>query len=80
MRDKVRFDIHLLLPELQDEHDACVDRLSALIIDNDGIEKAHVHSDEFCVHFDPNRVSFDRVRSLVAKAGAELDSDRKSVE
>ncbi|MEZ6076871.1 MAG: HAD-IC family P-type ATPase [Pirellulaceae bacterium] len=74
MRDKVRFDIHLLLPELQDEHDACVDRLSALIIDNDGIEKAHVHSDEFCVHFDPNRVSFDRVRSLVAKAGAELDS------
>lgn len=72
MRDKARFDIQLLLPKLPDEHDACVDRLSELIIANEGIEKAHVRSGEFCVHFDPNRISFDKVRSLVATAGAEL--------
>lgn len=74
MRDKVRFDIQLLLPGLPDEHDACADRLSELIVDHEGIEKAHVRSGEFCVHFDPSRISFDKVRSLVATAGAELSS------
>ena len=74
MRDKVRFDIQLLLPELPDEHDACADRLSELIIANEGIEKAHVRSGEFCIHFDSNKISFDKVRSLVATAGAELGS------
>ena len=74
MRNKGRFDIQLLLPEILDQHDACVDRLSELIIANEGIEKAHVHSDEFCIHFDPDKISFDKVRSLVATAGAELGS------
>jgi Cd2+/Zn2+-exporting ATPase len=74
MRDRVRFDIQLLLPELPDEHDACADRLSELIVANEGIERAHVENGEFCIHFDPNRISFDKVRSLAATAGAELDS------
>lgn len=74
MRDKVRFDIQLLLPDLPDEHDACADRLSELILANEGIEKAHVDSGEFCIHFDPNRISFDKVRTLVFTAGAELGS------
>lgn len=74
MRDRVRFDIQLLLPELPDESDACVERLSELIIANEGVEKAHAHSGELCVHFDPSIISFDKVRSLVASAGAELGS------
>ncbi|HQZ68523.1 MAG TPA: hypothetical protein PLY87_25715, partial [Planctomycetaceae bacterium] len=71
---KARFDIQLILPEVSDEHDACADRLSELIVANDGIEKAHVDSGEFCIHFDPNKISFEKVRSLVSTAGAELDS------
>jgi Cd2+/Zn2+-exporting ATPase len=74
MRDKVKFDIQLLLPELLDQHDACLDRLSELIVANEGIEKAHVRDGEFCIHFNPSRISFDKVRSLVATAGAELGS------
>ncbi|TWU25108.1 putative cadmium-transporting ATPase [Novipirellula galeiformis] len=74
MRDKVRFDIQLLLPGLPDEHDACADRLSELIVANQGIEKAHVRDGEFCIHFDTSKISFDKVRSLVTTAGAELGS------
>lgn len=74
MPNKARFDIQLLLSEVSDEHDPCADRLSELIVANEGIEQAHVDSGEFCIHFDPNRISFDKVRSLVATAGAELSS------
>lgn len=74
MPNEARFDIQLLLPEVSEEHDPCADRLSELIIANEGIEKAHVDSGEFCIHFDPNRISFDKARSLVATAGAELSS------
>lgn len=74
MRNKVRFDIHLLLPEVPDQHDACVDRLGELIIANEGVEKAHIRGGEFCIHFDPDKISFEKVRSLAATAGAELGS------
>jgi len=74
MPNKARFDIELLLPEVSDKHDVCADRLNELIVANEGIEKAHVDSGECCIHFDPSRISFDKVRSLVATAGAELGS------
>ncbi len=80
MNKKSRFDIQLLLPDVPDEHDACASKLSELIVANEGIEKAHVHNGdgekhgEFCVHFDPEKISLNQVRSLVAIAGAELDS------
>jgi Cd2+/Zn2+-exporting ATPase len=66
--------IQLLLPDLPEEHDACADRLTELIVANEGIEKIHVRSGEFCIHFDPNIISLDKVRSLVTTAGAELSS------
>lgn len=80
MNDKTRFNIHLLLPEIPDEHDACTSRLSELIVAKKGIERAHLHNgngqhpSEFCVHFDPKKISLNQVRSLVAATGAELDS------
>ncbi len=80
MSDKVSFDIQLVLPGVPDKHDQCVHRLSGLIASHRGIEKAHVQagngqqSDSFCVHFDPQRISLNEVRSLVASTGAQLDS------
>lgn len=74
MSNKTRFDIELLLPEISNEHDTSADQLSELIVANEGIEKAHIDGGEFCIHFDRSRISFDKVRSLVATAGAELGS------
>ncbi len=80
MSDKTRFNIQLLLPEIPDEHDACANRLSELIVAKKGIERTHIlngnglQPTEFCVHFDPQKISLSDVRSLVVRAGAELDS------
>ncbi len=74
MPNTARFEIHLVLPEVSDEHDACVDRLSELITANDGVKKAHVDRGQFCIHFDSNKISFEKIRSLVFTTGAKLDS------
>ena len=80
MTEKTRFNISVLLPEIPDEHDACARRLSDMLLEHKGIEKAHNHQgegvltpDQFCVHFDPNYISLQKVRSLVKSVGAELD-------
>ena len=76
---KTQFDIQLLLPELPDEHDACAARLIDLMLEKKGIEKAHLRegngspAGEFCVHFDPAKISLTEVRSMARAAGAALD-------
>ena len=39
---KLQLDIPLLLPEIPDEKDACVERLISTLEEKEGIEKAHV--------------------------------------
>lgn len=79
MTKKTQFDIQFLLPELPDEHDACAARLVDLMIEKKGIEKAHIRegngspAGEFCVHFDPAKISLTEVRSMAKAAGAALD-------
>ena len=79
MTKKTQFDIELLLPELPDEHDACAARLVDLMLEKKGIEKAHLRegngspAGEFCVHFDPAKISLTEVRSMATAAGAALD-------
>lgn len=79
MTTRARIEIGLVLPALPDAHDACVQRLLALLKANDGIEAAHVADakgsggDEICIHYDPERVSLGEVRELAKRAGIELD-------
>ena len=79
MTEKARFDILLVLPAIPDEEDACAHRLSEIVLDHEGVEKAHIREGksgvpgQFCVHFDPNRISLRKLRSLVQAAGAKLD-------
>ena len=76
---KTRFDIQLLLPELPNERDACAARLIDLMLEKKGVEKAHLREGngtpvgEFCVHFDPAKISLTEVRSMAKAAGAFLD-------
>lgn len=72
---KVVLDLALALPELPDERDACVGRLTQLL-EADGLEKAHlVREDDtvrLCLHYDPEWFSVSQVRSLVRTAGARI--------
>lgn len=78
MTETVRFDIPLLLPDVEDVADRCVQRLQASLQARDGVTKAHVvpatdeNPPELCVHYDPERLSLSQVRSAVAAAGATI--------
>jgi Cd2+/Zn2+-exporting ATPase len=65
MTEKCTLDLSLVLPDLPDERDACVGRLTDLL-QAEGLEKVHlVRKDgvaSLCLHYDPQRFSVSRVR------------------
>ncbi|MBA4758004.1 heavy metal translocating P-type ATPase [Sphingosinicella sp.] len=78
MTETVRLDIELLLPEVPDEADRCLERLSGELQGRPGVEKAHVVAAQgdapvqLCIHYDPDVVPLERVRQLARSAGAAL--------
>ena len=73
----VAIDLPVLLPDVPDEHDACVERLKALLTGRPGIVKVHVRNDgtatpALCFHFDPAVVTLAQVERLARAAGAEI--------
>ena len=75
MAEKFTLDLSLILPDVPDERDACVGRLTELL-QAEGLEKAHVISEDgtarLCLHYDPRRFSVSRVRELADAAGARI--------
>lgn len=75
MTEKLKLDLPLVLPDIADERDACVGRLTELL-QAEGLELAHlVHEDgsaRLCLHYDPQRFSVSRVRDLAQAAGAKI--------
>ena len=77
MSDKLRLDIPILLPGVDDAADACVARLISEMRGRDGIEEVHVsaHDGEptqLCVHYDAAILPLTRIRELVSAAGARV--------
>lgn len=76
MDNTLQLDIPLLLPDIDDEKDACVERLLERIGNHRGIEKAHVdHRDGeafFCLHVDPEHLSIEKVRRIAEQEGAAI--------
>ena len=75
MAEKLKLDLSLVLPDIADERDACVGRLTKLL-QAEGLEKVHVVHDDgsarLCLHYDPQRFSVSRVRDLAQAAGAKI--------
>lgn len=76
---KLRLDLPLILPGVDSAQDRCVVLLTDALTGRPGIEEAHIvgiegDSPQLCVHFDPNQVTFGRVRELVESVGAEISS------
>jgi Zn2+/Cd2+-exporting ATPase len=72
---KLKIDIPLLLPEIPDEKDACVSRLISILVEKEGIEKAHVKDGNpplLCIHYDPGRLPLEKVKVIARQSGAEL--------
>ncbi|SEW44026.1 heavy metal translocating P-type ATPase [Chitinophaga arvensicola] len=73
---KWQVEIPVLLPEVKDERDHCVERIIALLQGRQGIEKVHISDTDgkhlFCVHYDADVISLERITELATRAGAEL--------
>jgi Cd2+/Zn2+-exporting ATPase len=78
MNDKLELDIPLLLPDLPDAADACLDRLVANLSKREGVERVHAIGLEgdipaaLCIHFDAAKLPLPRLREMVRAAGAEI--------
>ena len=78
MKDLVRLDIPLLLPEVKDVADRCIGRLTNELRGRAGVRDAHVvasHDDtpaQLCIHYDPDFLSLQRVREIAKGTGAAL--------
>ncbi len=75
---KLQIKIPLILPEVPDEKDQCVDMLINRLRDAKGLEKVHLSEKtdngvpQLCFHYDPELISLDRVRTLARQTGAEI--------
>ncbi len=76
--EKIRLDIPVLLPGVDDARDRCVERLIASLTGRDGISEVHVaedaasHAPQLCIHYEPRTIALQRVRELAASSGAAL--------
>ena len=76
---KLRLDLPLVLPGVDDARDRCVARLIELLAGRPGISEAHIVGPdgpvpELCIHYDPAALSRGRARELAHAAGAELSA------
>src|SRR3546814_14801731 len=71
MNDKLELDIPVLLPDLPDAADACLDRLVSTLSKREGVERAHVICLDgdtpaaLCIHFAAAKLPLPRLREMV---------------
>lgn len=74
---KTQINLDLVLPEILDEKDKCVERLTLVMQHKKGIEKAHVvqndgNKAQLCLHYNTEMISIDQIKKLALDAGAEI--------
>lgn len=78
MNEKLRLELPMLLPDVDDPADACIDRLVNNLTARDGVVSAHVigaqdaEPAKLCVHFNSDLLSLQRIREIARTAGAQI--------
>ncbi|MDD8042164.1 MAG: heavy metal translocating P-type ATPase [Verrucomicrobiota bacterium] len=78
---KIQVKIPVLLPEVPDEKDRCVERLIRRLQVQQGLESVHVAEEkdnevpQLCFHYDPDVISISRIQSLAEQTGAEITEE-----
>ncbi|NCT93050.1 MAG: heavy metal translocating P-type ATPase [Chitinophagaceae bacterium] len=76
--EKLKIDLDILLPNVPDEKDACVNRIISELEGRQGIDKVHIVPEtdttkaQLCFHYDPNVITLDRVQQIAREAGAKI--------
>ena len=75
---RIRVELPVILPDIPDERDPCVQRLQASLSEKRGVAHVHIIPPRngspacLCVHYDPEQVSLDEIERWVRQAGADL--------
>lgn len=76
MEHKLKLEIPVLLSDIEEECEECIDRLKERIMVHSGVEKVHIDRQNgqtlLCLHYEPNLVSLEQVRRLAEKAGVSV--------
>ncbi|RME00161.1 MAG: cation-translocating P-type ATPase, partial [Calditrichaeota bacterium] len=76
MSEKVQLDLDLLLPDIPDEKDQCVDRLQRLGQEQKGIDQIHLDHKNgkavLCIHYDTRYLTLSQVERMMQQTGARL--------
>ena len=78
MMQKTRINLDILLPEVPDERDECVNRIINTLHFRRGIDKIHVGPSsgvskaQLCFHYDPEVISINEVERLAGKTGIAI--------
>lgn len=75
--EKIRLELPLVLPDVDNPDDRCVDRLIQALSGREGLDRVHLKQLEsgeqvLCLHYDSTRITVTRLRELVQSVGAEL--------
>ncbi len=74
--EKLKIELPILLPEVQDERDQCTERLIERLKVHRGVERVHIDTRNgeavLCLHYDPNLMPLEKLRRLAEQAGAEI--------
>lgn len=75
MTEKLSLQLALVLPDVPDERDSCIQRLIDTLTAQ-GIAKVHIVAQDgkpfLCLHYDPSRMGLRQVRALAQAGGAQL--------
>ena len=76
--EKIKINLHLLLPEVPDERDACVARIIFIMEHHKGIDKAHLvpandgQDAQLCFHYNPDEITLQQIQRFAQNAGAAI--------
>ncbi len=73
--ERVQIELPILLPDILDEKDRCIQRLIEYLRGRPGIEKVHVkegHPARLCIHYRSDIISLKQVKALAQQSGAEV--------
>ncbi len=76
MEATLRLRLPLILPDVVDTRDKCVDRLTEEIRANRGVAQAHIDEGDdeavLCMHYNPDMIPLARLERLAREAGAQI--------
>lgn len=73
---KLKINLNIILPEVPDERDACVERIIAVMQKHKGVEEVHIvgkgKEAQLCFHYNPDIISIDQIQERAREEGAVI--------